>query len=58
MLKTKTIVTCRDCSNRHIGCHRECEKYLDARKEYEAMKAVRRREKEIYNYYAHHLKGS
>lgn len=23
------IYSCKDCSERHIGCHSECEKYKD-----------------------------
>ena len=23
---------CHNCENRHIGCHAECEKYIDFRK--------------------------
>lgn len=57
MLKTRTIVTCRNCPDRHIGCHGECEKYLKAKQEYEAMKVARHKEKDIFDYYTHHLKG-
>lgn len=29
---------CKNCRDRHIGCHSECEKYLTWRKEFEERK--------------------
>ena len=31
---------CRDCTERHIGCHATCEKYNDARTQKDAAKAA------------------
>lgn len=30
--------TCKDCADRSVGCHGTCQKYLDAKAEYEAKK--------------------
>lgn len=46
-LKQKTVAfPCKDCSDRHAGCHAECEKYLEARSQ--NMK-VKDRERKIIN---------
>ena len=34
------ISTCRDCLDRIVGCHGVCQKYLEARSEYERKKDV------------------
>lgn len=31
---------CRDCEDRYPGCHGTCEKYLEAKKEYDEFKRV------------------
>ena len=28
---------CRDCKERHIGCHAECEKYITAKAEHDQV---------------------
>ena len=35
-----TVGTCRDCQERYPACHDTCEKYLKAKEEYEAQKAM------------------
>lgn len=39
---------CRQCTERYPACHDHCEKYLDARKEWETHK---RRSREMYDEY-------
>ena len=36
---------CRDCQERHIGCHSRCERYLEAVKQNEVVK----RNRELYD---------
>lgn len=31
---------CKDCNERHIGCHGYCEKYIEAKIKYEKAKIV------------------
>ena len=33
-----TIEVCKDCTEREIGCHATCKKYIDAKKEWEETK--------------------
>jgi len=48
------IGTCQNCKDRFLGCHGVCEKYIAAKKEYDAKKAVaskqRNREGDYYDY--------
>lgn len=32
------IAPCKDCKDRHIGCHGKCEKYLEYKKELQKAK--------------------
>ena len=41
---------CKDCPNRHLKCHSECQKYQDYRKNLEAEKSLIKLEKEIDTY--------
>lgn len=34
----RRVTICKDCQDRTAGCHAECEKYIQDRKEYEAEK--------------------
>lgn len=34
------IFTCKDCGNRHPGCHSQCEKYKKEKATYEERKAA------------------
>lgn len=47
------IYPCKDCTDRHEGCHATCEKYLECAKKRKEMNEKMRREKEnkdaIYN---------
>ena len=36
------IAPCKDCKDRHVGCHGKCEKYLEYKKE---LQKAKRREK-------------
>lgn len=38
---------CKGCLNRYVGCHSECKKYLDFKKELEKAKAKERARKKI-----------
>lgn len=59
-----TIICCRGCKERHIGCHAECESYKAQKQEIEAEKKDKRKEKELdelrsdfrmrYQYYKQH----
>lgn len=44
------MFTCKDCPDRHIGCHAECEKYQRERAEHEQIKAKRNAERDIAQY--------
>ena len=47
---------CRDCEERHPGCHGSCERYLQAREEYKEYKEVcHRNRNENLILYRHHL---
>lgn len=41
------ITCCKDCADRHPGCHGSCEKYIQQRAELDAVKAERRKQYEI-----------
>lgn len=32
-----SINSCKDCKDRHVGCHSTCEKYINAKKEYDEL---------------------
>lgn len=38
--------SCRDCTERHPGCHGKCEKYINERKVYEEKQSKIRAKKE------------
>lgn len=42
--------TCKDCENRHIGCHSTCEKYNRERDENEKIKKKIEEEKKYFKY--------
>lgn len=37
---------CKDCESRKVGCHSQCEKYLNFRDEYEKQKKTIRENKD------------
>ena len=39
---------CKDCPDRHQGCHSECEKYIAFRKERDELNELRHQENEKY----------
>ena len=40
---------CKDCTERHIACHSECEKYKAYKENYEQIKKDIRKEADIQN---------
>lgn len=54
---------CKDCPNRHPGCHGSCEKYQIWRKEWEQLKERERQRKGVYrppknpDFVVHRIKG-
>lgn len=45
--------TCFKCEKRHINCHAECEKYIQAKQEHEDKQAAIRKSKyDMYNTFA------
>lgn len=49
------ISSCWKCSERHVGCHGSCQRYLDAKAQADKLETMRknalRAEKEIVGYY-------
>ena len=41
------IAPCKDCKDRHIGCHSKCEKYLEYKKEVQKAKHREKIDKKI-----------
>ena len=41
------ITCCKDCTDRHPGCHGKCEKYIQQRADYDAQKAEARKKYDI-----------
>lgn len=41
---------CKDCADRHVGCHAECDRYLSAKAKHEDERAMIRdkRSKDLY----------
>lgn len=37
---------CKDCKERHLECHSNCDKYTEAKKELSKLKKIKREEKE------------
>lgn len=34
---------CKDCENRKVGCHNQCQTYLDAKREFDRYKDEKRK---------------
>lgn len=46
------INPCKDCTMRHINCHAECEKYIEAKQRHEERQEIMRKSRmEAYNTY-------
>ena len=47
------IRSCKDCTDRYVGCHSNCEKYLSEKAEYERLRDLikERRDAQLYDYY-------
>ena len=45
------INVCKDCTDRHLGCHSDCKKYLSSKEKYESNKAEIRRQKALNSQY-------
>lgn len=43
------ITCCKDCPDRHPGCHGKCEKYIQQRSEYDAEKSAFMKKQEVQN---------
>ena len=41
------IAPCKDCKDRHVGCHGKCEKYLEYKKELQKAKHREKIDKKI-----------
>ena len=41
------IAPCKDCKDRHVGCHGKCEKYLEYKKELQKAKHQEKIDKKI-----------
>jgi hypothetical protein len=39
MVINKTLFPCKDCGDRHVGCHSSCEKYTEAKATYDKQAA-------------------
>lgn len=37
---------CKDCPDRHVGCHSDCERYLEFRKKLDELREKKRIESE------------
>lgn len=44
-----SITCCKDCTERHIGCHGSCQRYLDEAKAANAERERLRKEKKSQN---------
>lgn len=42
--------TCKDCTNRRIGCHSSCEKYLKEKADHNIIMRRIRNAEELYRY--------
>lgn len=40
----------KDCTNRNVGCHANCETYINACKEHQALKLEMQKSNAIYGY--------
>lgn len=47
---------CKDCVERHVGCHAECEKYRMAKAETDAAREKERLHRETEAYFADYAK--
>ena len=41
------IAPCKDCKDRHVGCHSKCDKYLEYKKELQKAKHREKIDKKI-----------
>ena len=39
--------TCKDCTDRYIGCHTKCEKFIEYRKELDRINNIRAKNMDI-----------
>ena len=42
--------SCKDCSDRALGCHSRCEKYIAEKTEHERIKSIETRDNTISRY--------
>ena len=53
MNRDNTFSPCKDCEERHVGCHSECEKYIEFKRKLRREKDILEREKHKYRI-SHH----
>lgn len=44
------IRSCKDCPDRTVRCHVDCERYIDAKKEHDRIQKIIKDDKEIDHY--------
>lgn len=44
------IWCCKDCADRHVGCHGKCEKYIQQNEEHQKMLAEIKKANDIQRY--------
>ena len=42
--------SCKDCTDRHVGCHGTCEKYKKESEERDAIRLAEKRQRDIMNF--------
>ena len=50
------MTCCMDCEKRHVGCHSDCEEYLNEKEQHKADMEARKMKKTVsrYNYDSKH----
>jgi len=51
------INPCKDCTDRYIGCHSDCDKYKDWKSSLETIKKAKEEQRKKYDAYFHYKKG-
>ena len=49
-----TSSNCKDCKNRKVGCHADCKKYLNWKKEYDAQVKQAKQIRNTHNNFFYH----
>lgn len=48
------IYSCKDCTERKLGCHATCEKYIKDKMEHDKLKELIKKEEDVDNCIMHH----